>query len=478
MHVTSTGATFVSLPGTQTTIALCHATNGQTNNDEIVDCSGAPSDLAENYGTTDTSIEAADVVVSSGESTEIVYKGFKTSKAFIAKATGAYQTSIIGVVSTQPNQLYADEIFDASENPRPVALVGRVPVKVTAENGDIHAGDWLTSSATIPGAAMKAIAPGMVIGQAISSFSGAGVGRAVVFVKTGYHDPSVLVDANGNVSVQRNIGSTTFNATTTSSAVLVLNQQGSGDILQLQANGSDRLLVKNDGSVNINAEISDVEALAFSISANSENILSLNVRGDLQIKGVIVIPDDSFAGSITTNADGLAEINFTNNLGTGKPSIQLTPEAEQPIFAQVLSWKKDGQNNYTGFTMKTFALSGSGSSATVHYLVVKKQTAYDTTVSTLQVVSTPTPQVQNPPTPPTDDGSGTVTDDGTGTTTDGGTTSGDGSTVTDPTPPTDNSGTTDTGTSADGSGATTDPGTTTGDGGTVTTSTTPDGSGN
>ncbi|MCB7363011.1 hypothetical protein, partial [Flavonifractor plautii] len=71
------------------------------------------------------------------------------------KSTTTYQTTILGVVSTQPNQVYAEDSFTAEENPTPVALVGRLPVKVNLQNGPIQTGDYLTSSSQ-SGVAMKA----------------------------------------------------------------------------------------------------------------------------------------------------------------------------------------------------------------------------------------------------------------------------------------------------------------------------------
>ena len=98
---------------------------------------------------------------------------------------------------------------------------------------------------------MKANAPGQVLGQALSSYSGSGEGRVVLLVGLGYYDPSLVVGPDGNITLQRGAASTTILADTSSIAE-VLNQQGSGGLLQLQANGTDRLLVKNDGSIALN----------------------------------------------------------------------------------------------------------------------------------------------------------------------------------------------------------------------------------
>ena len=72
----------------------------------------------------------------------------------------------------------------------PVALVGIVPCKVSAENGPIQSGDLLTTS-SLPGHAMKAMPilingveiyiPGTIIGKAMESLdSGTGVINVLV----------------------------------------------------------------------------------------------------------------------------------------------------------------------------------------------------------------------------------------------------------------------------------------------------------
>ena len=71
------------------------------------------------------------------------------------------------------------------EKALPVALSGRVPVKVSTANGPISAGDYLTTSET-PGVAMKATHPGAIIGTAMTSFEGEGIGQILVFVKNGF----------------------------------------------------------------------------------------------------------------------------------------------------------------------------------------------------------------------------------------------------------------------------------------------------
>ncbi|MEZ6242944.1 MAG: hypothetical protein R3B57_07870 [Phycisphaerales bacterium] len=67
---------------------------------------------------------------------------------------------------------------------RPIALAGRVPVKVDASYGPIHAGDRLTSSPT-PGHAMVQTRPGPSIGIALENFA-QGEGKIIVLIQPGW----------------------------------------------------------------------------------------------------------------------------------------------------------------------------------------------------------------------------------------------------------------------------------------------------
>ncbi|MFN8499762.1 MAG: hypothetical protein U0641_18060 [Anaerolineae bacterium] len=97
-------------------------------------------------------------------------------------------TAVAGVISTQPGvSLNAKDPAGALRQTEPqLALIGRVPVKVSTENGLIQAGDLLVASAT-RGHAMRAPAspaPGTVIGKALGNLdSGTGVVEMLVMLR-------------------------------------------------------------------------------------------------------------------------------------------------------------------------------------------------------------------------------------------------------------------------------------------------------
>ncbi len=112
---------------------------------------GQGADLAEYYYSSE-GLDAGDVVAINPD-----------QEAGIGKSTGRYQKNLLGVISTKPGLI----LGPTAENAYAVALSGRVPVKVTTENGVIKVGDLLTSSSR-PGYAMRATSAGAVIGRVLN----------------------------------------------------------------------------------------------------------------------------------------------------------------------------------------------------------------------------------------------------------------------------------------------------------------------
>ncbi|MBN1915368.1 hypothetical protein JW796_00005, partial [Candidatus Dojkabacteria bacterium] len=119
-------------------------------------------DIAEEYEVEDMSIEAGDVVR---------FKKSSTNKLVIEKTGEAYDRGVIGVISTEPGVYLKGWGEENKENGRPVGLVGRVPVKVNLEGGEIEKGDYITAS-SVAGVGMKAGEGGMIIGRAMEGYRG------------------------------------------------------------------------------------------------------------------------------------------------------------------------------------------------------------------------------------------------------------------------------------------------------------------
>ena len=123
-------------------------------------------DVAETFAT-DQRTEPGDIVVFVPED---------RAHPAVRLSSGSYAPALVGVVSTSPGLVFDEgKTFLAGDNTNlitdkktVVAMVGRVPVKYSLENGPIAVGDPLTSSST-PGAAMKATQAGQIIGYAMQS---------------------------------------------------------------------------------------------------------------------------------------------------------------------------------------------------------------------------------------------------------------------------------------------------------------------
>ena len=139
------------------------------------------ADFAEIYGTKDASIVSGDVVALD-----------PTLRAGVKKSMKPYDENIFGIVATSPG-VVTGSLVDTEAMPVIVALSGRVPVKVTTENGPIKPGDLLTSS-SVPGVAMRATKAGQIIGQAMRAYDSEGIGSILVFIKTDYGNGIRLAD--------------------------------------------------------------------------------------------------------------------------------------------------------------------------------------------------------------------------------------------------------------------------------------------
>jgi len=191
--VTSTigGATYIYVLGgtnatAQSTVYKIQISNYGTLFIGAVDTTNA--DIAENYPVSDITIGPADVV-----STQ------SSSSAMLVKSSIPYDPHTLGVISTKPGITLGsnDSLFQGDQ--RPVALKGRVPVKVSTVNGDINVGDALTSS-TIAGVAAKATKAGQIIGKALEGFSCQQLATSLQPSATSSSTSGSLLEASGSTA--------------------------------------------------------------------------------------------------------------------------------------------------------------------------------------------------------------------------------------------------------------------------------------
>jgi hypothetical protein len=148
-------------------------------------------DVAEDYPTADKSLMPGDIVSFDPNRTEHLEKATKEKESLIA-----------GVVSGQPGFLLSS---DDREGMVPTALVGRVEVKVSDENGPIEVGDSVTISSEA-GVGMKANFGDRAIGYALAPLDANDSDKTVlIYVSTHYAfgmnpDPALFASASSSES--------------------------------------------------------------------------------------------------------------------------------------------------------------------------------------------------------------------------------------------------------------------------------------
>jgi len=105
-------------------------------------------------------------------------------KQDVAMSSQPYSTMVAGIYATKPGVVGRRDLVAQSTENIPMAMIGVVPTKVSAENGPIHRGDLLVTSST-NGYAMKGTDRnrmlGAVIGKAMGSLdTGTGVIEVLV----------------------------------------------------------------------------------------------------------------------------------------------------------------------------------------------------------------------------------------------------------------------------------------------------------
>lgn len=178
----TSGKTTIDIGGTGTSFALCHSSESGTDNQGIVDCSSTPTaDFAEMYPT-ETKTEFGDIMTLG---TKTIITTTHDEIRQLIKSSTPYDDRVIGVVSDNFGDFISvGHNIASSDNPMPIALKGRVPVKISQYSKAINVGDYITTSHD-PGKGEKAEKSGMVIGRALESWEPGSIkNRIMVFIGT------------------------------------------------------------------------------------------------------------------------------------------------------------------------------------------------------------------------------------------------------------------------------------------------------
>ncbi len=338
-------------------------------------------DLAEVYSTNDGSLGAADVVVLD-----------PTLKSGVRKSTTPYEKGLAGAVATNPAMVIGNKGAEGV-NGVPVALSGRVPVKVSTENGVIKPGDALTSSST-PGVAMKATKAGVIIGVAMAGYERDGIGSVLTFVKAGSYTGSNLKDIlEGSIGDPaalngENIGLTALayfldqeaSANTINASEIIADRVVAGlevvtpqvtadrvkaNMITPSTSGNLGIDIDSSGQLFIEGE-DDRRVISFDSQGNADFAGGLTVGGGLEVSGVAQFNGESFFDKLVTFSDDVifkGTPTFNNNTGgyalirTGAQEIEVKfPKAYKDAVPIVAVNIKNGQ--FAPFAYKDLTKNG------------------------------------------------------------------------------------------------------------------------
>jgi hypothetical protein len=310
----------------------------------------------------------------------------------ISTTSSDYDPNLLGVVEGGASGKYK------------VATAGTANILVTDENGAVKVGDLLTTSASIPGYAMKAVHSGKILGSSLVSFDPS-VGSSTMqtqvvngvtihsdFISADIHvayaninntfvmghDATVAQTVNQATTQTGSLGSVNFALTYVIRQAVKAGDNTVADILQVQSGKVTRLMVAQNGATTINATVvpSDTDNI-FVIRNNDTDKFVINSKGDaifkgsLYLNGKLYVTDKNVAGAVVTDTLGKAKVTFTEALPF-QPIVNVTPVAgTNPVFATIESFDYDSAGNILAVNLDAFNAGGTPASAIkLNYLVV------------------------------------------------------------------------------------------------------------
>ncbi len=294
-------------PQTYTVCASTRDTNGSFGNNATIDevmltiqeIAASGADLAEIYPTTDN--------LNLGEVVSID----PTLELGVRKSQGTDDAKVLGVVSTRPGMVLDDGKTLGNGSIVPVALSGRVPVKVTTENGPIEAGDYLAPSST-PGVAMKSKGSGLAIGMALTNFDDQGIGEVTMFVNLNYLGNGLAV--NNDLNPNSESGSTPLEQ-----LLKISDAKLSLDKVLSVNNSIEAKSYTNISGFDLTMQIVSNENAFKLLDAGGNTLLGVDTNGKLTLKSG---PNSSIGQA--NIASGETEITVDNTSVTEDSHIQLT----------------------------------------------------------------------------------------------------------------------------------------------------------
>jgi hypothetical protein len=349
-------------------------------------------DVAEDYPTRDEDLAPGDLV--SLDTRE---------QGMVRRSVGKSDKDVIGVYSENPALRLTQQGDKIDGVPAvPIALAGRVPARVTLENGPIRIGDYLTASSE-PGAAMRATRPGRVIGRALSAYDGADENveaKVVVFIGAETIGWAEVADARAQVAaIAVEDGLTAFARGVRDAAA---------DLAEAALTQSDNAaLVVSNKLVSLSASIGKLFATDFTILPNGSVTVP---EGENQVSGHAVLPAGATAVEVYTESARLTSKIFVTPTSPLTAPLVVTQKTEGVSFRVEVAAAQGADVTFDWLIVQTYAPAGAaGATTTAEASVVSvpDATTFNDGVGTTSIPtaldeSTTTPAASAPEEEPND----------------------------------------------------------------------------
>jgi hypothetical protein len=243
---------------------------------------------------------------------------------------------MVGVVSTQPGFVAGAYTSDSY----PIGLIGRVPVKVTTENGAIKSGDYLTSSST-EGYAMKALLSGKVIGTALEDLDTTTLSTCPQTPSTKILCGELTMFLNLNEYLGGHISDLVANFETSHPTIdggLTVNNNANASESGVIANGSfvnfDPTSVIPEYQQKVLAFLADLRSKRSIVSSQSAELLTGKITVTDSITAPLIYADEIIANRIRANQiEGMDIIggrislleNLTASMSSASALVSVSP---------------------------------------------------------------------------------------------------------------------------------------------------------
>ena len=309
------GVLEINLENTASTTALCHSVNGQgASNTRVRDCTGTPAADYMEFYSVEMGISKGDIV-SATSAFVTTEDGERIAK--LDKAVQLTSAKIIGIVSDEAKAGDFNSIgrnIKTSDNPQPVALSGRVPVKIDSSSDPISVGDLITISSN-PGKGKKLNESGFVIGKALENWS-TGQETVMVIVQNYYHATNTSsyfkLDASNNL---------------TSNSSLVINGNIQAESLSI---GANKLTIDTNGNLNTLGNISAKNLTATSMLTATQAVIK-NLKVDKLSINQNTTGDATIGTSKILTGQNKVTINNSNISANAKVFTTLRSNTNQTL---------------------------------------------------------------------------------------------------------------------------------------------------